>query len=203
MKQRRGHDRAPVAAHLALVVAWFVAACGSTTPTLPVNATTGPSTGPITDGPSTPDATPATSAPIASGTAVAPPCAATDLKASHGLIEGAAGSRLFDLVLVAGTTCSVDAFPTLGVRDASSAAILGGVAGGTGRVDVSPQTSYSSAVRLSNWCVTDAAFPISLEIRLGSEELAVTGPSIEETDVPPCNGGGGATLEAGAWTPGP
>jgi len=98
----------------------------------------------------------------------------------------------------------VDAFPTLGIRDATGAAIVGGVAGGAGRIDLSPEASYASAVRLSNWCVSNPAFPLSLEIRLGSEELAVTGPAFEdESDLPPCNGDGGANLEAGAWAAGP
>ena len=104
---------------------------------------------------------------------------------------------------MAGTTCSVDAFPLLGFRDAEGAAIVGGVSGGPGRIDVSPQSSYTSEVRISNFCVTDPTFPLTLEIRLGTEEVPVSGPAFDdESDLPPCNGGGGATLEAGAWTPG-
>ncbi|HET9851845.1 MAG TPA: hypothetical protein VFP56_05000 [Candidatus Limnocylindrales bacterium] len=203
MKDRRGH-RVPLTALPSLVVIALVAACGSPTPSAFPNVTTGPTIGPVTATPtaSTPTAAPATTS--ATAAAGAPPCTAADLKASHGLIEGAAGSRLFEVILVSAVACSVDAFPTLGIRDATGAAIVGGVAAGPGQIDLSPEASYASPVRLSNWCVADPAFPLSLEIRLGSEELAVTGPAFEdESDLPPCNGDGGANLEAGAWAPGP
>jgi hypothetical protein len=200
MKDGRGH-RVPLTALLSLVVIALVAACGSPTPSAFPNATTGPTIGPVTASPATSAAPATTSATAAAG---APPCTAADLKASHGLIEGAAGSRLFEVILVSAAACSVDAFPTLGIRDATGAAIVGGVAGGAGRIDLSPEASYASPVRLSNWCVSDPAFPLSLEIRLGSEELAVTGPAFEdESDLPACSGGGGAILEAGAWVAGP
>lgn len=198
MKDRRGH-RVPLAALCTLLVAGLVAACGSPTPTALPNVTTGPTIGPATAGP--PSAEPTA---LATTTAGAPPCAAADLKASHGLVEGAAGSVLFEVVLVAATACSIDAFPTLGIRDAGGAAIVGGVASGSGRLDLSPDASYSSAVRLSNWCITDPSFPLTLEIRLGADELAVTGPLFEDSsDLPPCNGEGGANLEAQAWASGP
>ena len=201
MKDGRGH-RLPGATLLSVVVLALVAACGAPTPTLVPNVTTGPTIGPATDVPvaSAPIATTAPP-PTAAGVAA---CTAADLKASHGLLEGAAGSVLFEVVLVAATPCSVDAFPTLGIRDSSGRAVVGGVAGGSGRIDLSPASSYSSAVRLSNWCATDPAFPLTLEIRLGAEELAVTGPLFEDSsNLPPCNGEGGADLEAQAWTAGP
>ena len=53
-------------------------------------------------------------------------------------------------------------------------------------------------------CAADPAFPLTLEIRLGAEEVAVTGPLFEDpSNLPPCNGEGGANLEAQAWTAGP
>ena len=203
---RRGHRTVPVAAPLALLATALLAACG-TTPTAPPGPTTAPPSVPATAAPTIPPATtPATlppTAPPASTTSGAAACTASDLKASHGLVEGAAGSRLTEVVLVAGVTCSVDLFPTLGLRDANGAALVGGVAGGAGRLDLSPEVSYTSSVRVANWCVTDPAFPVVLGIRLGAEELAVTGSSFpEEGDLPPCNGEGGPILEAGAWTPG-
>jgi len=202
MKDRRGH-RLPVAALPSLVVLALAAACGSPTPTAFPNVTTGPTVGPLTAAPDTSAPSSAPTTPPATTVAGAPPCTAADLKASHGLIEGAAGSRLFEVVLVSAAACSVDAFPTLGIRDATGAAIVGGVAGGAGRIDLSPDASYVSPVRLSNWCVSDPAFPLSLELRLGAEELAVTGPAFEdESDLPPCNGDGGAILEAGPWAAG-
>ena len=158
---------------------------------------------PVTAAPSVAPVTTAPTAPPASTTTGAPACTAADLKASHGLVEGAAGSRLTEMVLVAGVACSIDLFPTLGLRDANGAAIVGGVAGGAGRLDLSPEVSYTSNARVANWCVAEPPFPIELELRLGAEELAVTGSSFpEEGDLPPCNSDGGPILEAGAWTPG-
>ena len=163
----------PVAALLGLVVAGLLAACDAPKPSVPTTSTTGPTTGPLTAPPASASAPAATIAPATPAptlpTAVTPPCSASDLKASHGLVEGAAGSRLTEIVLVSAIICSVDAFPVLGFRDASGAALIGGVASGTGRLDLSPESSYSSDVRISNFCADAPSFPITLEIRLGSE----------------------------------
>ena len=197
----------PVTALLGLLLGGSFAACTSPTPSVPTTSTTGPTTGPLTAVPATPAAPTETAGQPTptptTATTVSAPCSAADLKASHALVEGAAGSRLTEIVLVAAVPCSVDAFPTLGFRDANGAAILGGVASGSGRIDLSTESSYTSSVRISNFCAENPEFPLTLELRLGAEELAVTGPSFDEADLPPCNGGGGATLEAGAWTPGP
>ena len=218
MTDRRGHDQVPVASLLLLLAAGFVAACGTTPPTSPpADSTTGPTVGPVTAAPSsgaaeTPatatlvPATPLPATPLPTvPAAVTAPCEVSDLKATHGLVEGAAGSRLTEVVLVAGIPCSIDAFPTLGLRDAKGGAIVGGIPAGPGRIDLSPETSYSSAVRLSNWCHDEPAFPLELTIRLGAEELPVNGGSFpdQEGGMPPCSGEGVApTLEGGAWTPG-
>ena len=131
-----------------------------------------------------------------------PECTADDLKASHGLVEGAAGSRLTTVVLVAQVACSIDAYPAVGLRDSHGTFLVGGVAGGPGRIDLDPDRSYESAVRFGNWCATDPAFPLTLDLRIAGGEVAVTGPSFpEDGDMPPCNGGGGPVLEAGAWAP--
>lgn len=205
MHDRRGPDSRPVAALFLVVVAGFLAACGPLTPTAPpVESTTGPSTPAITAVPSLPPPTtvPAT-APTSTAAAGTPACTAADLKASHGLVEGAAGSRITEVVLVTASACSIDTFPTLGIRDAGGAAIVGGIAGGSGRMDLSPDVSYTSEVRIANWCAPDPSFPLTLELRLGAEEKPVTGSSFpEEGDLPPCNSTGAPVLEAGAWTPG-
>ena len=211
MIDRRGHARVPVAPLLLLLAAALVAACGSTTPSTPLVATPAPSAAPATIPPATiTPATPEPSSPIvtappaSSGTGTSP-CTAADLKASHGLVEGAAGSRLTEVVLVTAVPCSIDAFPVLGLRDAAGAAIVGGVAAGSGRIDLSPENAYASSIRFANWCNAEPAFPLELTMRLGSEELAVTGGSFpdEESGMPPCNGESvPPTLEGGAWTPG-
>jgi hypothetical protein len=124
-----------------------------------------------------------------------------DLKASHGLVEGAAGSIITEVLLVSSIGCSVDAFPVLGLRDADGTAIVGGTAAGPGRLDLAPLGSYTSAVRVANWCVPEPAFPLALELRIGDQELEVTGGSFpEEDNLPTCSGDGAPILEGEAWT---
>jgi hypothetical protein len=138
--------------------------------------------------------------PIPSAISAAPACTAKDLKASHDLVEGAAGSQFTTVILVAASSCSVTAFPAMGLRDADGRELVGSTASGSGRIDLDPNASYTSAVRLSNWCSPDPVFPLALVIRVGAEEVAVTGSSFpDEGDMPPCNGGGGPSLEAGPW----
>lgn len=207
MHDRRGQLQAPVAVILRLAVAAALfAACGEVTPSpsvVPVGtAAVTPSPAAPTGAPSPP---PVTQAPVATPeptqAAGAPPCTAADLKATHGIVEGAAGSQLTEVVLVAGIACSIDAFPALGLRDAAGTALVGSPSAGPGRIDLVAGSGYTSAVRLANWCVADPAFPVTLEIRLGDQELPVTGSSFPtEGDPPACNGGGGPILEGGPWT---
>jgi hypothetical protein len=185
---------------LAAAVALGLVGCSPTPSASPTAAPTPTFTSAPTIAPSAPPTVaPTTAATASAGT---PACTAADLKASHGLVEGAAGSRLATVVLVAQVACSIDAYPAVGLRDAGGAVLVGGVAGGPGRIDLDPNGSYESAVRFGNWCGTDPAFPLTLDLRIGGGEVAVTGSSFpEEGDMPPCNGGGGPVLEAGAWAP--
>jgi hypothetical protein len=138
------------------------------------------------------------------GSAGTPPCLVADLKASHGLVEGAAGSRLTEVILVSSGTCSIDAYPTLGLRNADGAALLGGPAIGPGAIDLVPGVANVSQVRLSNWCAPEPAFPLELEVIVDGAELPVTGGSFpEDGDLPPCTGDGGPVLEGSAWLPQP
>ena len=174
--------------------------CGPAPATSPV-VTPGVTTPPI--GPAS--APPVTLAPLPTaadtGSAGTPPCEVADLKASHGLVEGAAGSRLTEVVLVSATTCSIDAYPALALRDADGDALLSGPAIGPGGIDLVPGVANISQVRLSNWCAPVPEFPLVLEIIVGGAELPVTGGSFpDDGDVPPCNGDGGPILEGSAWT---
>jgi len=149
--------------------------------------------------PPTPAVTPAPTA--VSGT---PACTAADLKASHDLVEGAAGSRLTMVVLTAATTCSVDLYPALGIRDADGTELVSSTTTGSGRIDLDSGVSYSTEVRFANWCDPEPKYPLSLVIRIGTAEVAVTGSSFPETgDMPPCNGVGGPRLESNAWAAAP
>jgi hypothetical protein len=208
MHDRRGHHRVPVSRRFALAlavgVATLVAACGQDIPpSTPPVSSTGPTglsaTAPAANGTQAPEPTGFVTLPPSA----AAPCVAADLKASHGLVEGAAGSRLTEMVLVSAVACSVDAFPVLGLRDADGDALVGGAAG-SGRIDLVAGTSYTSAVRLSNWCLPEPSFPLALQLRLGADELPVTGGSFpgEDIGLPPCNGDGPPILEGTAWTRG-
>jgi hypothetical protein len=208
MADRRGSARTRAAApFLAVVLVLGPVACSATPTAEPTatplqTSTPGPT---VTELPSpSAVATTAATAPGPSAVSAALACTAAELKASHDLVEGAAGSRLTTVLIVAASTCSVDAFPTMGLRDAGGAELVGSVAGGPGRIDLDPNVSYTSGVRLANWCNPEPAFPLSLVVRIGAEEVGVTGSSFpDEGDMPPCNGGGGPVLEAGQWEAAP
>ncbi|HSL97516.1 MAG TPA: hypothetical protein VK831_02995 [Candidatus Deferrimicrobiaceae bacterium] len=173
-----------------------------------------PTAAPVSVAPASPTAATATGSPEPAATGSAAPspgdtgpgvaaCSAADLKASHGLVEGTAGSRETEVVLVTAVRCAVPAWPTFGLRDAgdSEAPVLA-AAGGSGQIVVEPEGSYASAVQLSNWCGPEPDWPIALELRLDGEAVAVTGGSFPEVgDLPPCSGSGLPTLTATAWSP--
>ena len=162
-------------------------AVASATPAPTVAPTAAPTTGPLP--------TPATTQ--GAGT---PACTPADLKAEHGLVEGAAGSTLTQVLLTTAIACSIDTFPAVGLRDASGAILVGSASGGPGRIDLAAGEGYESNVRLANWCADQPDFPLTLEVVLGTDELPVTGGSFpEQGDLPPCSGDGGPILEASAW----
>ncbi len=192
MLERRGLLRGRVAASIGAAFAMMLVGCGpNVTPTTPASAFP-PASSAATDG----------LLPTAHPTAasVAQPCTLAELSASHGLVEGAAGSRFTTIALIATVECSIDAFPAVGLRDSTGEVLVGSAAGGPGRIELVEGSSYSSDVRLANWCAPEPAFPLRLVIHLGEEELPVTGDSFaEEGDLPPCNGEGGPILEASGW----
>jgi hypothetical protein len=206
MAERRGRSPIRAAApFVAGLLALGVVACSATPASAPsAFASVAPATGLPTLGPTaSPSASPTQSAgaPEASGIAAAPTCTAADLKASHDLVEGAAGSRLTTVVLVAATRCSVDLFPSFGIRVGDGSELVVSTSSGTGRLDLDPNASYSTDVRFANWCGLQPESSMDLVLRLASEEVPVTGSSFPDPgDMPPCNGGGGARLEAGQWT---
>ena len=105
-------------------------------------------------------------------------------------------------MLSPGIACSVDLFPAFGLRDANGAILVGGAAGGSGRIELDTALTYETNVRLANWCADDPDFPLRFELLLGGAAEEVTGATSfpEDGDVPPCNGETvGRILEAGPW----
>jgi hypothetical protein len=187
-----------------LVLALSVLACDARPAATPAVTTIATPPSPT----SQPTAAPATVEPVPTaedtGTAGTPACPLADLKASHGRVEGAAGSLNTEVVLVSATTCSVDAFPPLSLRDATGAALVSATSAGPGAIDLVAGVAYTSAARLANWCAPEPEFPLQLAIVLCGDELPVTGSAFpEEGDLPPCNGEGGPILEATGWNPAP
>ena len=188
---------------IAALLAAVAAAC---TPAGPLASPAAiPTPSPTVTLPPTPAVTPSpVPTPLVTTSAGTPACAVADLKATHGLVEGAAGSTLTEVVLVSAVACAIDAFPALGLRDGTGAALVGAPSAGPGRLDLAAGAAYSSQVRLANWCAPEPVFPLTLEIVLGDAALAVTGTSFpEEGGLPPCNGSGGPILEGTAWTASP
>jgi hypothetical protein len=211
----RMHDRQARASLRAagplVAVALLMAACSSTpspsasaviaTASLPpaASASLEPTVAPPSVAPS------ASEAPTTTQAADAPQCERADLKASHGLVEGGAGSRFTTVVVVASVACSVDLWPAFGLKDGSGNLLINAVAGGPGRIDLDPELSYQSNVRLANWCANDPAFPLRFELLVGGDAVEVTGGAFpEEGDLPPCNGETtGRVFEAQPWEVGP
>lgn len=209
MADRRGRTSIRAAAPF-LAVAFVLAACmsapsPSVAPPSPSPAVTAaPSIGPSAPASAAPPSVAPTPSPAPAETpaAGAAQCGPADIKASHGRVEGAAGSRFTTVVLSPGIACSVDLFPAFGLRDANGAVLVSGPAGGPGRIELDPALTYESNVRLANWCADDPVFPLRFELILGGATEAVTGATSfpEDGDVPPCNGEAvGRILEASSW----
>jgi hypothetical protein len=131
-------------------------------------------------------------------------CEPADVKVSHGLVEGTAGSRNTEVILVTAISCAVPAWPTFGIRDVTGQALIAGPAGGPGYLTLFAGQPYASAVRVANWCGLDPSFPLTLELLLGANPVAVEGGSFpDEGDMPPCTANQTPLLEGTAWTPVP
>lgn len=197
-----------------LVLAGLAAGCGSgvssPSPATPAATATELATAAPTVAPTAQESEPAMTviplptAPLDGGGAGTPPCAPADLKASHGLVEDADGPRHTDVVLEAAATCSVDAFPAFSLRDGAGATVVEGASAEPGATDLVGGVAYTSQVGLANWCITDAVFPVSLELFVDGSRLFVSGGSFPTQDDPPaCDGDGSPVLDAGAWMPTP
>jgi hypothetical protein len=211
-RQRRHPDRVlPLLAVLLLAGASF-GACGSTTPsaTLPSlrPATAAPPSEPI-DTLGLPSFDPETDAPEPSdtdtGSPGTPPCAVGELKASRGITDADADDRVTEVLLKSAGTCSVDAFPTLLLRDADGRVLVRSAAGGTGGTDLVGGVAYTSQIRLANWCLGEPAYPVTIGIVQGTATLLVTGDSFpDEGDPPPCvHEDADPVLTGTAWQPTP
>lgn len=181
-------------------------ACGPATPTAsPAADTPSPA---ATPGPTL---TPATPSPLPSAAASAAPtaaagttpCSVADLKASHGLVDGAAGSIITEVVLEANSDCTVETAPALGLQDKSGSALITATPAGPGSIQLTAGNAYTSQIRIANWCKPEPAFPLTLVLWIDDEKLNVTGGSFPEGGMPGCLGTGGVRLESTAWVVSP
>lgn len=214
------HDRRqrrhpiPVLPLLAVLIGagGMLAACSSTAPTATLPSLRPPTAAPPSEPIDTlglPSFDPETDAPEPSdtdtGSPGTPPCAIGELKASRGITEVAGDERSTEVVLVAAGTCSVDAFPTVVLRDADGGILVEAKAGGTGGIDLVGGVAYTSVIRLSNWCLGEPEYPVSIGVRQGGATLAVTGESFpDEGDLPACvHEDADPALSATAWASAP
>ena len=137
------------------------------------------------------------------GSAGTPPCALGDLKASHGINEVDADDRTTELVLVAADTCSVTAYPSLLLQDDAGHVLFAANALAPGAVDLVGGVAYRSEVRLSNWCLGEPNWPVTIGIVHGTGTVKVTGDSFpDEGDLPVCvHQDADPILLGSAWTP--
>ena len=211
VNDRRGHASVPAAAPLRgasmvlLAIPLLLVACQTSPSIVPTIIT--PSVAPTVVATTLPTAPPVTSGPTAATTlsptavAGAQTCSVAGLKASHGLVEGGAGSVFTTVVLVASVPCSIDLWPAFGLKDGSGNVLVNAVSGGPGRIDLDPELSYQSNVRMANWCGNDPAYPLTFELLTGGAEVKVTGGSFpEEGSLPQCSGeNAGKTFDAQPW----
>ena len=209
MHDLRLRRRLPLA--VAISAALVLAACGTAVPTaspLPAIPTAAPPT--AEEATISPTMVPVESeAPEATdtdtGSPGTPPCEISDLKASRGITEVNADERVTEVVLVSAGTCSVDAYPTLLLEDAKDRILVAANPAGPGGIDLVPGVAYTTDVRLSNWCLGDPDYPVSIGIVHGIETLLVTGDSFpDEGDLPACvHEDADPALSGTAWAPQP
>ena len=179
-------------------------ACGPAAPTAsPVPAATDTATA-SPAATISPTPTPATTvAPTPTPVAGIGICDVANLKASHGLIDGAAGSLFTDVVLVSDTDCTVDTSPSLGLQDKSGNALVTATPAGAGTIQLTAGDAYTSTVRIANWCGPDPAFPLALVLWIDADKLVVGGGSFPDGGMPGCIGTGGVRLESNPWAVSP
>ena len=188
------------------LLALSLGACGSATPSATVESDA--PTPVVTPGPTLTPATPspaptATLTPVATAAAGALPCGTADLKASHGLAEGAAGSILTEIVLESDAACTIEASPSLGLQDKSGNAVIAATPAGSSTIELTVGGTYTTQVRLANWCKPEPAFPLALILWIDNEKLVVTGGSFPDGGMPGCLGTGGAELQSNPWVASP
>ena len=156
-----------------------------------------------------PSPTPAAEAPTATPVAAAsePPlsaawCTDEDLAVSHGLVEGAAGSRFTTVTLTVegASDCALANPPAYELRDANGNTIALARTGPIEAIVVSPGTVAASDVQLANWC-QEAAQPFGLFLLVEGEAAILVGggPFPEAGELPNCIGPGDVNFAGGAW----
>jgi hypothetical protein len=186
------------------VLAAVLGACGpaAPSPSPTIAATEAPTSVPASTVAATPSPVP-TVVPTPTAVAGATPCGTADLKASHGLVEGAAGSIITEVVLVADTSCTVETSASLGLQDNSGTTLVTATPAGPGSIELVAGAAYTANVRIANWCKPEPAFPVSLLLWIDDEKLIVSGGSFPQDGMPGCIGTDGVHLEDTPWVASP
>jgi hypothetical protein len=169
-----------------------------------VGCTAGPAVSPSA-------ATPGASAPASvvpsaasSGDTIGGTCPVTDIVASAGGWEAAAGSRGAEVTVEnrGSAACTLPKGPLVAILDRTANILLASPASGTGTgPTLEPSGKTGFTILFSNWCDMSVAPPLTVVLRVGSGAVEITGLSLTATDLPPCNGPGQpANLTTTTWT---
>lgn len=183
-----------------------LAACNPTT-----GSSSSPTASPAPTTSASPTASPNPSVPAQSAAPVATPsavaetasCAVTDLAATGGGWDAAAGSRGIEVSVGnrGSVACVLPAGPTVAILDQAANVLLESPAasGGPGPT-LEPGDTTSFTILMSNWCDQSVAPPLHVVLRIGDAGVEVQGASLSAEDLPPCNGPGQPpSLSTSAW----
>jgi hypothetical protein len=130
-----------------------------------------------------------------------PPCGPSDIGVSElRPVGGTATNTEIILILVSGSTCTIDGYPTMSLHDSSGLEVARATPDRSGVVNIQADYFFHSQFKLQSWCGPDSALPLSLEYVLDGTGIPVEGWSIDGTGgLPACQAGTGTMLSVAKW----
>jgi hypothetical protein len=129
-------------------------------------------------------------------------CAATEVAATGGPWDAAAGSRGAEVSVTNRATgaCLLPSAPIVAIYDAAGRALIESPAATGEPVVFAPGATTWFTVLLSNWCDTTAPLPLHVALRLEGGDVAISALDLSADDLPPCNGPGQPpVITVGTW----